>query len=149
MRQSFPKSSRLKWNSRQTLIQFSKQLSKLHGSSTYQPHFPYPQILFTYIGSFLGIAALAYLSVKTNYPPIAAPFGATAVLVFAVPESLLAQPRNTIGGNLIGAVVCLIFVSLFGSQPWVMGLAVATSIKVMQLTKTLHPPAVQLPSLAS
>jgi CBS-domain-containing membrane protein len=31
-------------------------------------------------------------------------------------------------------------VFLFGSEPWVMALAVATAIKLMQLTKTLHPP---------
>lgn len=31
-------------------------------------------------------------------------------------------------------------VHLFGSEPWVMALAVATTIKIMQLTKTLHPP---------
>ena len=29
---------------------------------------------------------------------------------------------------------------MFGSEPWVMALAVATAIKLMQLTKTLHPP---------
>ncbi|BAY58242.1 HPP family protein [Leptolyngbya boryana NIES-2135] len=28
----------------------------------------------------------------------------------------------------------------FGTAPWVMALAVATAIKLMQLTKTLHPP---------
>ncbi|HEY9300820.1 MAG TPA: HPP family protein, partial [Phormidium sp.] len=94
----------------------------------------------SYLGSFLGIAALAYLTTHSGYPLIAAPFGATAVLVFAVPESPLAQPRNVIGGNLIAAIACVILVQLFGSQPWVMALAVATAIKLMQLTKTLHPP---------
>ncbi len=83
---------------------------------------------------------LAYLTIQTNYPLIAAPFGATAVLVYAVPESPLAQPRNVICGNLIGAIVCVTCVALFGSQPWVMALAVATAIKLMQLTRSLHPP---------
>ena len=31
-------------------------------------------------------------------------------------------------------------VGLFGSEPWVMALSVATAIKIMQVTKTLHPP---------
>ena len=122
------------------LARLKNFLCKLHGSSVYQPRFSYKQILFSYIGSFLGIAALAYLSIKTNYPLIAGPFGATAVLLFAVPESPLAQPRNVIGGNIIGAIIGLILLHLFGSQPWVMALAVATAIKVMQLTRTLHPP---------
>ncbi|XWK90265.1 MAG: HPP family protein [Phormidium sp.] len=109
-------------------------------SSLYQPQFSYSQVLYSWLGSFLGIAALAYLSVQTNYPLIAAPFGATAVLAFAIPDSPLAQPRNIIGGNCIGAIVCVTLVHFFGTAPWVMALAVATAIKLMQLTKTLHPP---------
>lgn len=58
------------------------------------------------LGSFLGIASLVYLSLQTNYPLIAAPFGASAVLLYAVPESPLAQPRNVIGGNILGALTC-------------------------------------------
>jgi CBS-domain-containing membrane protein len=36
-------------------------------------------------------------SVKTNSPLLMAPFGATSVLIFGVPDSPLAQPRNVIG----------------------------------------------------
>ncbi len=100
----------------------------------------YLQVLLTYLGSFFGIAVLAYLTLHSGYPLIAAPFGATAVLVFALPENPLAQPRNVIGGNCIAAITCVILVQLFGSEPWVMALAVATAIKLMQLTQTLHPP---------
>ena len=114
--------------------------ASIHGSSTYQPRFSLSQILCSYVGSLIGIGALAYLSIVSDYPLIAAPFGAAAVLVFAVPNSPLAQPRNLIFGNLIGGVVSLVMVYLFGSEPWVMALSVATAIKVMQLTKTLHPP---------
>jgi hypothetical protein len=128
------------WDFAQTWQNFRQYIASLHGSSSYQPRFSMQQILLSYVGSFLGIAALAYISVSTPYPMIAAPFGAAAVLVFAVPNSPLAQPRNLIFGNLIGAVVSLVMVSLFGSEPWVMALSVATAIKIMQLTKTLHPP---------
>jgi CBS-domain-containing membrane protein len=115
-------------------------LAKLNSSSDHQPRFSLNEILFSYVGSFLGIATLAYLSVNSGYPLIAAPFGAAAVLVFAVPNSPLAQPRNLIFGNFLGAIVSVVMVFLFGSEPWVMALAVATAIKLMQLTKTLHPP---------
>lgn len=115
-------------------------LSSLNGSATYQPRFSLGQVLFSYIGSFLGISALAFLSSLSGYPLIAAPFGAAAVLVFAVPNSPLAQPRNLIFGNLLGGIVSIVMVYLFGSEPWVMALSVATAIKIMQLTKTLHPP---------
>lgn len=100
---------------------------------------PHTEILFPYIGSFLGISALAYLSAATNYPLIIAPFGATSVLTFAVPDSPFAQPRNIICGNCLGALVGLVFLHLFGSEPWVMAVAVATAIALMQITRTLHP----------
>jgi CBS-domain-containing membrane protein len=114
--------------------------SKINVGSSCQPRFTLNQVLLSYIGSFIGIATLAYLSIGSGYPLIAAPFGAAAVLVFAVPESPLAQPRNLIIGNFIGAIVSVVVVFLFSSEPWVMALAVATAIKLMQLTKTLHPP---------
>jgi CBS-domain-containing membrane protein len=100
----------------------------------------YFQMLLTYLGSFWGISVLAYLSLHSGYPLIAAPFGATAVLVFALPDSPLAQPRNVIGGNCLSAIICVAFGQLLGSEPWVVALAVATAIKLMQLTQTLHPP---------
>ena len=115
-------------------------LAKINLGSDHQPRFSLNQVLFSYIGSFIGIATLAYLSIGSGYPLIAAPFGAAAVLVFAVPEAALAQPRNLIFGNLIGAIISVVMVFIFGSEPWVMALAVATAIKLMQLTKTLHPP---------
>ena len=70
-----------------------------------------------------------------------APFGATSVLIFGVPDSPLAQPRNVIGGNLVAALVSLTILHLFGSGPWAMGMAVATAIGMMQFTRTLHPPS--------
>lgn len=118
----------------------ARRFASLNQSIHHQPRFTIQHVLLSYLCSFLGIAALAYLTAHTGYPLIAAPFGATAVLVFAVPNSPLAQPRNVIGGNLTGAVVSVTLVSLFGTAPWVMALAVATAIKLMQLSRTVHPP---------
>ncbi|BBD59597.1 hypothetical protein NIES2109_23850 [Nostoc sp. HK-01] len=103
------------------------------------PH--HKHIFWSWCGSFFGIALTAYLSVKTNSPLLIAPFGATSVLIFGVPDSPLAQPRNVIGGNCLAAIVSLIVLHLFGSEPWAMGMAVATAIGIMQLTATLHPPS--------
>lgn len=104
-----------------------------------KPH--HKHILWSWFGSFIGIALTAYLAAKTNSPLLMAPFGATSVLIFGVPDSPLAQPRNVIGGNLIAALVSLTILHLFGSEPWAMGLAVSTAIGMMQLTGTLHPPS--------
>jgi CBS-domain-containing membrane protein len=129
-------------NFNQTLLRrWKRKFYTLQKSRKHQPKFSWQHIGLSYLGSFIGIAVLAYLSVYSSYPLIAAPFGATAVLVFGVPDSPLAQPRNVIGGNVIGAFICVILVHLFGTAPWVMALAVATTIKLMQLTRTVHPPA--------
>ncbi len=114
--------------------------SSSHSSATYQPKFSYQQVLLSFMGSFLGIGALAYLCQASHSPLIAAPLGATAVLVYGVPDSPFAQPRNVIGGNFLSAAIALIVLHLFGPQPWVMALAVALSVKAMQLTRTVHPP---------
>jgi CBS-domain-containing membrane protein len=104
-----------------------------------RPH--HRHIFWSWFGSFLAITATAYLSRKTNSPLLMAPFGATTVLIFGVPDSPLAQPRNVIGGNLVGALVSLTILHLFGSSPWAMGMAVATAIGMMQFTRTMHPPS--------
>jgi CBS-domain-containing membrane protein len=121
-------------------IHLKTNILKFCRSSVHQPDFSLKQIFWSGVGSFLGIASLVYLSLHTNYPLIAAPFGASAVLLYAVPESPLAQPRNVIGGNILGALTCIILVNLFGSAPWVQAASVAVAIKLMLLTKTLHPP---------
>jgi CBS-domain-containing membrane protein len=104
-----------------------------------RPH--YRHILWSWFGSFIGIAATAYLSVKMGVPLLMAPFGASSVLIFGVPDSPLAQPRNLIGGNFIAALVSLTILHLFGAEPWAMAMAVATAIGMMQLTGTVHPPS--------
>lgn len=107
----------------------------------YQPRFTVLQMLLSWLGSFVGIGMLAYLSAWSRYPLIAAPMGATSVLVFGVPHSPLSQPRNVIGGSLIGAVVAVLLVRFCGSSPWVMALAVSSTILLMKLTRTVHPPS--------
>lgn len=91
------KLSKQKTNSEQksesVTLKLKSYFSGISGSSKYQPRFALKQVVFSYIGSFIGIAALAYISVNTHYPLIAAPFGAAAVLLFAASDAPLAQPR--------------------------------------------------------
>ena len=135
-----------RWNYKNVRLKWEKYWFKISGRwrscpltcPIDRPH--HRHVFWSWFGSFLAIAATAYLSVRTNSPLLMAPFGATSVLIFGVPESPLAQPRNVIGGNLVAALVSLIILHLFGSSPWAMGLAVATAIAMMQFTRTLHPP---------
>lgn len=104
-----------------------------------RPH--HRHIFWSWFGSFCAIAIASYLTVKTHSPLLMAPFGATSVLIFAVPDSPLAQPRNVIGGNFLAALVSLMILHLLGSSPVTMGMAVSISIAIMQLTGTVHPPS--------
>ncbi|MBD2083446.1 HPP family protein [Trichocoleus sp. ST-U3] len=124
-------------------LRVDKYCLKIRGSKRAVPleRPDHRHILWSSLGSFIGIAATAYLSVKTGAPLLMAPFGATSVLIFGVPDSPLAQPRNVIGGNFIAALVSLTILHLFGAEPWAMGMAVATAIGMMQFTGTLHPPS--------
>ena len=62
--------------------------------------------IFSGLSSALAIGILTFLdSNQSDYLLIMAPFGATAVLVFGVPASPLAQPKNVIFGHLITAIV--------------------------------------------
>ncbi|MCV6590343.1 MAG: HPP family protein [Marinobacterium sp.] len=70
-----------------------------------------------------------------------APFGASLVILFALPESPLAQPRNVVGGHLLTTVVGLSVMTVSGVNPLSLGLAAGIALALMMLTSTLHPPA--------
>jgi CBS-domain-containing membrane protein len=62
-----------------------------------------------------------------------------------VPNSPLARARAVIGGSLISAAIGLGVVTLLGSTPWVIGLAVGLAIFAMVVFDVLHAPAGALP----
>lgn len=116
-------------------------INKMRGCSPRPAPLSYRYIFWSWVGAFLGITATGYPAAITHSPLLIAPFGATCVLIFGAPDSPLAQPRNVVGGHCIATLISLTLLHLFGAEWWVMALAVATSIGVMQLTSTLHPPA--------
>ncbi|TXY25254.1 HPP family protein [Vibrio mimicus] len=98
--------------------------------------------IFAGVGAFLAIGLLTFLdSTLTNVALLMAPFGATAVLVFGVPDSPLAQPKNVIFGHLITAFVGIFFTQFIGVSPHTLALATGIAVSAMLLTKTTHPPA--------
>lgn len=81
---------------------------------------------------------------------IVASLGATAFVVFALPDKITAQPRNVIGGHIVGVLCGLIGFRLlnilpdpnfFIAESAVHAFAVGLSMFVMVLTNTEHPPA--------
>ncbi|WP_176559236.1 HPP family protein [Rubellimicrobium roseum] len=69
-----------------------------------------------------------------------APLGATAFLLFAVPNSPLAQPWSAVVGNTVSAVVAVTVVLLGPPQPIAAGLAVFWAIAGMAAFRAMHPP---------
>lgn len=103
------------------------------------------EILGAFLTSFLGIGIIGflqaqYLAVNDNLFLIGS-FGASAVLIYGIPTSPLAQPRNVIGGHLICALIGVTVHRFLGGQLWLASaFAVSLCIVAMQVTKTLHPP---------
>lgn len=94
------------------------------------------------IGAAFAIGLLAWLdSLQSELVFLMAPLGASAVLVFGVPNSPLAQPKNVIWGHLLTALVGVVFVVLFPVTPITIALATGVGVSVMLLTNTTHPPA--------
>ncbi len=67
------------------------------------------EILWSWVGSFSGVLAVAYLSSRFMEPKdltlVIGSFGASAVLIYAAIRSPLAQPWNLLGGHFFSALV--------------------------------------------
>lgn len=97
--------------------------------------------LISGLGGALAIWLLAALTRGLDSLLLIAPFGASCVLLFALPQSPLARPRNVIGGHFLSALVGLLVLNTVGTGVLACGLGVGLAIAVMQMTGTLHPPA--------
>lgn len=100
-------------------------------------------VLQSFFAALSVFVVLYFLSLQ--HAVIVASIGATAFIVFAMPNYLTAQPRNVIVGHLVGLVSGLLFslvphptltVSLM-----VYSLAVGVSIFIMVVIDAEHPPA--------
>jgi CBS-domain-containing membrane protein len=118
---------------------------KMRGGGQSPPKVSLAEILWSWLGSFLGLAAVSLIHYKildqTGLMLIIGSFGASAVLIYGAIRSPLAQPRNLLGGHILSAIIGVTAFQWFGGQPWLAAaVAVSISIALMHLTGTLHPP---------
>ncbi|WP_418178699.1 HPP family protein [Aliarcobacter lanthieri] len=99
------------------------------------------EVIFAFIGSFIAISTIGYLTKTYDNLLIMGSFGASCVLLFGFPKVSFSQPRNVIFGHFISSFVGLFFLHFIGNDYISMALALATAIALMMLTKTVHPPA--------
>jgi len=94
--------------------------------------------------SFLAAVALfiIVLALDKGKMVVISAMGATAFIVFAMPNAISANSKNVIGGHLVGLILGMIFffidIPYFYEFPLVVGIA----IFVMAALDVEHPPAV-------
>jgi CBS-domain-containing membrane protein len=119
---------------------------KMRGSSRGSPpRVSLREIVWSWLSSFLGIAAVAwvdtYFLAGRDLSLMIGSFGASAVLVFGAIFSPLAQPRNLIGGHVLSALVGVLCWKYLQTEMWLAeAMAVSLAIALMHATRTLHPP---------
>ena len=106
----------------------------------------YSTYLRSTVGALIGILMTGYvtqlaLGMSMGFPLLVAPMGASAVLLFAAPNSPLAQPWSILGGNTIAALMGVSITILIPDPLIAAAVAVAAAIGAMSLWGCLHPPS--------
>jgi CBS-domain-containing membrane protein len=98
------------------------------------------QTVFAFIAIFI-----VFLFLNIQQIVIIASIGSTVFIIFAMPKSITARPRNVIGGHAIGLFSGLVSTLIPYYSPLssivVYSLAITLSIFLMVVTNTEHPPA--------
>ena len=111
-----------------------------------QPRVSWAERVRSVLGAFLGLMLvfttakfLGELSGIDEW--LMASLGASALLVFALPQSPMAQPWAVIAGNTLSALVGISCFHLIGEPLLALPAAVALAILGMFILRCLHPPA--------
>ena len=100
--------------------------------------------LITSFGGFCGILGVVFISDivldAKGAAMIIASMGASAVLLFAVPHSALAQPWNVIGGHLVSALIGISCAQFIPDILLAAAISVGIAIVAMHYLHCIHPP---------
>jgi CBS-domain-containing membrane protein len=100
--------------------------------------------LITSFGGFCGILGVYFVSNTLLDAQAAAmmvaSMGASAVLLYAVPHSPLAQPWNVMGGHLISALIGVSCARFIPDMLLAAALSVGCAIAAMHYLRCIHPP---------
>lgn len=86
-----------------------------------------------------GCVILGLIALDSGHALLFAPLGASAVLLFAVPNSPLAQPWSAVAGNTASAILAIAVTGIVPS-PWAAPVCVGGAIVLMMGLRALHPP---------
>jgi CBS domain-containing membrane protein len=111
-----------------------------------QPQVPWIERIRSVVGAFIGLMLVLttakYLGELSGLDEwLMASLGASALLVFALPGSPMAQPWAVNAGNTVSALIGVATIHLIGEPLLAMPLAASLSILGMFLLRCLHPAA--------
>lgn len=105
---------------------------------------PHKEKLISTFGGFMGIYGVLFMTQLFIPVPsaslIVASMGASAVLLFAVPNGPLSQPWPVFGGHVISAMIGVSVRLLVPDMLLAAALAVGLSIGAMYYLRCIHPP---------
>jgi CBS domain-containing membrane protein len=125
-------------------------LDKLKHYSFYlggdQPHVAWVERIRSVFGALIGLMLVLtiarYLGELSGLDEwLMASLGASALLVFALPQSPMAQPWAVIAGNTLSALIGISVIHVINEPLLAMPLAASLSILGMFVLRCLHPPA--------
>ena len=111
-----------------------------------QPHVPWVERIRSVLGAFIGLMLVLTISKYLGEIGgldewLMASLGASALLVFALPGSPMAQPWAVIAGNTLSALVGISVLHVVSEPLLALPLAASLSILGMFVLRCLHPPA--------
>lgn len=71
----------------------------------------------------------------------AVPFACSIILLLCLPDSDSAQPRSVVGGHVVCALSGCAAALLMGPNWWSVSTGIGLAMLVMELSRTVHPPA--------
>ncbi|KLK91362.1 membrane protein [Microvirga vignae] len=104
-------------------------------------------------GVLIGILLLGLIGTRSRdlmegLPLLSAPLGASAILLFALPGSPLAQPWSILGGNMISAAIGVACARWIPEELIAASMAGTLSVAMMFVLRCLHPPSGALALMA-
>ncbi len=107
------------------------------------------EMLRATLGATLALLCTSFISLHlANYASthhwLVASFGASALLLFLVPSSPLAQPWNVLVGNTLSVLIGICCARWIPSTILALTLAGSLSMGLMLLSRSVHPPSVAM-----
>lgn len=100
-------------------------------------------VILGVVGVGVGLLCTEWMSrlwLGEAVPWFIAPMGASAVLLFMLPVSPLAQPWAVVGGNVVSALIGVGVHHVMGASGWSAAVAGAAAVGAMYALRCLHPP---------